>query len=133
MKENIYGYKRKGKEYRNNILEFEGDYIFNDKWSGKGYDKNGNVVYELINGNGKIIEFNEEGEIIFEGEYANSKKNGKGKEYNLVTHSYFEGEYANGKKNGIGKEFTSYGMLMFEAEYLNGEMIRKIKKYHDYY
>ena len=31
------------------------------KWNGKGYDENGNVIYELINGNGKVKEYNEYG------------------------------------------------------------------------
>ena len=26
----------------------------NEKWNGKGYDEDGNIIYELINGNGKI-------------------------------------------------------------------------------
>ena len=27
------------------------------KWNGKGYDENLNIIYELINGNGKIKEY----------------------------------------------------------------------------
>ena len=93
----------------NGILEFEGEYMFKAKWSGKGYDKEGKVIYELNNGNGKIIEYNEEGKISFEGECANGRKNGKGKEYsyNYVTNSYFEGEYLNGKKMEKEKNIIS--------------------------
>ena len=40
--------------------------------------QNGNIIYELINGNGKVIEYNHLGYIEFEGEYLNRKKSGKG-------------------------------------------------------
>ena len=80
----------KGKEYYNNgILEYEGEYIYNKKWNGKGYDENSNItelidgkgyyksniVYELMNGKGSIKEYDEYGSIIFEGEYINEKRN----------------------------------------------------------
>ena len=45
--------KLKGKQYVNGKLEFEGEYLFDKKWNGKGYDVHGNIIYELINGNGK--------------------------------------------------------------------------------
>ena len=40
----------KGKNNRNGILEYEGEYLFNKKWNGKGYDENLNIIYEIING-----------------------------------------------------------------------------------
>ena len=44
-----------GKEYFSNYsIAFEGKYLNNKKWTGKGYDKNGNILYNLNNGNGKI-------------------------------------------------------------------------------
>ena len=71
----------------------------NNKYNGKGYDENGNIIYELINGNGKVKEYNKNNEQIkFEGEYLNGKKNGKGKEYNLNGNLLYEGEYLNGKR-----------------------------------
>ena len=36
--------------------------------------KNGNVIYELKNGTGKVREYNELGTLIFEGEYQNGVK-----------------------------------------------------------
>ena len=52
-------------------------YLIN-KYNGKGYDGNGNIIYELKNGNGKVKEY-KKGELIFEGEYLNGIKwNGKG-------------------------------------------------------
>ena len=40
--------------YINEKLEYEGEYLYNKKWNGKGYDENGNIIYELINGTGKV-------------------------------------------------------------------------------
>ena len=34
-------------------MEYAGEYLFNKKLNGKGYDENANIIYELINGNGK--------------------------------------------------------------------------------
>ena len=73
-------------------MEYEGEYLDNKKWNGKGYDENGNIIYELINSNGKVKEYNEYGILIFEGEYLDGKKNGKGKEYEDGKLIY-EGEY----------------------------------------
>ena len=33
---------------------FEGEYLNGKKWNGKGYDKKGNIIYQLNNGNGNI-------------------------------------------------------------------------------
>ena len=56
--EYLYGYKLKGREYINDKIEYEGEYLKGKKWNGKGYDENGNLIYELINGNGKVKEYN---------------------------------------------------------------------------
>ena len=62
---------------------------------------------EIKNGAGKVKDYNEKGNLIFEGEYLNGKRwNGKGKEfddYRLI----YDGEYLNGKRNGKGKEYYS--------------------------
>ena len=99
----------------------------NNKWNGKEYDGNEKIIYELINGNGKIKEYMY-GELIFEGEYLNGEKNGKGKEYNRIGELVFEGEYLNGKRNGKGKEYYD-GKLIFEGEYLNEERNGNGKEY----
>ena len=52
------------KYYKNGNLKFEGEYLNNKKWNGKGYDKSGNIIYELINGNGNMKEFNEYWKLI---------------------------------------------------------------------
>ena len=106
-------------------MEYEGEFLYNKKWNGKGYDENNNIIYELINGNGRVKEYNWNGELIFEGEYLNGQKNGKGKEYGDLGESLFEGEYLNGKRwNGKGKEYNMYGELLFFGEYLNGKKLQ---------
>ena len=78
----LYDHKIKGKKYyENGKLEFEGCYLFDKKFNGKAYDFEGNLICELINGTGKIKEYTDFGQILFEGEYLNGKKSGIGKEY----------------------------------------------------
>ena len=48
---------------------------------GTKYDKEGKVIYELNNVNGKGKEYDNNNLLIFEGEYFNGKRNGKGKKY----------------------------------------------------
>ena len=46
-------YRLRGKEYLYGKVEFEGDFLLDKKWEGKGYDENGHIIYELKNGAGK--------------------------------------------------------------------------------
>ena len=76
------------------LLQYEGDFI-----------------------NGNIKEYNEEGNLIFDGGYLNGKRNGKGKEYDSNGRIKFEGEYLNGEKcNGIEH---IRGKLEYDIEYKN--------------
>ena len=54
LKVNKYGFIIKGKDYIDGKLQNEGKYFYNKKWNWKGYEKNGNKIYELINGTGKF-------------------------------------------------------------------------------
>ena len=110
-------------------MEYEGEFRYNRKWNGKGYDEKGNIIYELINGNGKVKEYWRDGQLIFEGEYLNGKINGKGKEYYQDNKLKFEGEYLNDKRNGKGKKYYYDGKLKFEGEYLNNKNNGKGKEY----
>ena len=72
----LYDFKFKGKEYTKGKLVYKGNYLYNQKYTGKSYDVNGNIIYELIKGNRKVIKYNNKTNIkIFEGEYLNGKKN----------------------------------------------------------
>ena len=88
---------------------------------------------------GLVKEYDDDGKLIFEGEYKNGMilngkqyinnkiifelKNGKGKEYYKYCNLIFEGEYLNGERNGKGKKYDHYGNIKFEGEYLNGEKV----------
>ena len=111
----------KGKEYDLNSGEvlFEGEYYNNRQLIGKEYDKNGNLICEINNIEGKGKEFYGIGELMFEGEYSNGERNGKGKEYYYGNRLLFEGEYLNGKRNGKGKLYNIFGQIIFEGKYLN--------------
>ena len=93
----LYDWRRRGKEYVKGKLEFNGEYLFNKKWNGKGYDENGNVIYEINDGNGSIRQYDDNGELKYEGGYLNGKRSGKGKEY-IAGKLKFEGEFLNGKR-----------------------------------
>ena len=115
----------KGKLYDREygFLKFEGEFLNGKKWTGKGYDKDNNILYELKEGNGYIKEYDYKGRLIIEGEYLNGQLNGK------VIGPYFTGEYKNGEKNGKFKEYYEKDKLEFEGEYLNGEKNGKGKWY----
>ena len=142
---------------KNGDLIFEGEYLNGKKWNGKGYKKEGEIEYEIKNGNGYIKEYNIKGNLIFEGEYLNGDRyNGKEWQYETIEKDYFlkeceeksEIEYLNGKRwnkvckrgsiilfrieKGYGylKEFDKYGKLIFEGEYLNGERNGYGKEYN---
>ena len=116
----------KGKEYYYKKLIFEGEYLFGEKWNGKGNIglEDPEKEFELKNGNGKnIFEY----ENNFKGEYRNGKRNGKGTEYDPLYEVKFEGEFINGKRNGKGKEYrisVEDEDDEFEGEYLNGKIFK---------
>ena len=111
-----------GKEYLSGKLVFSGHYKWGNRWNGIGYDNYGTKIYELKNGCGFVHEYNDEGILLYEGEYKNGVKYGIGKEYNIEKQLIYDGSYINGKRSkGKGKEFNFSGMLKYEGEYLNGE------------
>ena len=109
--------------YDEEHLKFEGEYINGKKWNGKGYDINKNKIYELTNGKGYVIEYDEDNNKLSENEYIYGNKNGNGKEY-VNNHKIFEGKYLNGTRNGKGKEYDKEGNLIFEGEYLYNYKIK---------
>ena len=117
--EYLIDYKIKGKCYIDQKLEFEGEFRYDRKWNGKGYDENGNITYELKDGNGKVKEYNDDGYLVFEGEYLNGQRNGKGKEYNDKGIINYYGEYLDGQRwNGLG--INRYDYITDILEYING-------------
>ena len=114
-----------GREYSSKTLIFKGKYFNGVKWSGQGgYNYEGKIEYELINGKcSSVVDY---GDITYIGEYLNGKKHGKGKEYGRYVVFYkliYEGEFSCGKRKGIGKEYH-YDKIIFEGEYLYNNRIR---------
>ena len=112
------------KEYVNTKLEYEGEYFHGIKWNGKGYNINGKIIYELINGTGPVKVF-KNNILIFEGSYVKGKKNGYAKVY------YDTGEYKNNKKNGKGKRYDKKKGLIYDGDYLKGKKWNGVYKPHD--
>ena len=97
----IYGSNGNGKEYNgeNDQLIFEGEYLNGERnGKGKGYDQKGNIIYELIDGKGKIKEYCENEDFSYEGEYLNGERNGNGKEYDIKVNLTLKVKYINGKR-----------------------------------
>ena len=83
-----------GKEYyENGLLKYEGKYLNGFKWEGRGFNINGDALYEIKEGKGFIKDYDFTGRLIFEGD----NMNGKGKIY-YGNRLVYEGEYLNGKK-----------------------------------
>ena len=102
-------------------MEYEGEYLCDKKWNGKGYNRKGDAIYELKDGKGKVKEYKED-ELIFEGEYINGRRNGRGIEYYSKNKIGFEGEYLEGKQwNGKEIAYNSDGESAFSIDYTEGK------------
>ena len=147
--------KRNGKGteyYSSGKPSFKGIYVSGMKYIGEGYNTKGNIIYELKDGKGHIIELDFDGndDKIFEGEYQypNKKKGSEYYRYEEDEEIIFSGEYLNNLKwNGIGydengdkiyeikngKGFidSDFGRgLYFKGEYLNGKRNGKGTEYN---
>ena len=100
-------------------MKFEGEYLNGKIWNGKGFNKNNKIGYEIKEGTGFVIEYNDYVSLIFEGDYKNGERNGKGKEFSNDK-IIFQGEYLNGERNGKAKEYQNK-KLIFEGEYMKGK------------
>ena len=98
-----------------------------------GYDKHGNIIYELINGNGKVKEYWDNDELKFEGEYLNGEINGKGKEYFEYGNLKYEGEYLNGKRNEKKEEVFCVNEEILNPYNFPPKSSLKYDKYDDEY
>ena len=110
----------KRKKFGKYKLKNEGEFLNGKKWNIKEYDKNGNIINELKNGNGYMNAYNEFDIKTFEGEYSNGLKNGKGKKYNNKGELVFEGVFLNDLRHGKGKIYYPNCLIHYEGEYLYG-------------
>ena len=81
---------------------------------GNGYNENGNIIYQLIQGKGSIKDF------WYIGEYLNEKKSGKGLEYDFFDKKKFKGNFLKNKRLK-GKLYYNQGKLLFEGEFKHGK------------
>ena len=107
--------------YYNQKIKFEGEYIFGNRYTGKVYNINGRIELELIDGVGSGKDFDNDGNLISEGDFFDG---GNGKEYKYykqnsdeMKYLIFEGEYLNNFRER-GKEYYKNDKLKFEGEYL---------------
>ena len=89
-----------GIEYNLNGGKFKGEFKNGNKWDGTGYDKNGEIDYEIIEGFGVIKEYYT-GKLIYVGEYSRGERHGNGREYDFLTGKLkYKGRFCFGKKIG---------------------------------
>ena len=99
----------------------------------KRYEENGNFEFELKNGNGLGKEFNENDDLIFEGEYKNGLRHGEGHEY-INESEEFYGEYKYGERNSgeiVRMSNNNYEYYLFECKFLNGKVIGDVRESSD--
>ena len=95
-------------------------------------NKKDEIDFEIKEGNGKGKEYNNDGNLEFEGEYLKGKRKEIKKEYYFDDKLKFEEKYLNVEKNGIGKEYKNDDKVKFEGEYLNGKRWNGIGKEYKY-
>ena len=91
--------KRNGRgiEY-NTDGKFEGEFKNGKKWNGTGYNKNGEIDYDIFDGYGTLKEYYGD-KLIYEGECKKGYRHGKGREYNYFTGKLiYNGVFLYGKK-----------------------------------
>ena len=104
----------------NSSIYFEGEIINGKIWNGSIYNFNNIIISKIKNGNGILKIFDKNEKLRFEGQYINGIRNGK--EYDNEGRLIFIGDYLYGKKwNGIIKEYNN-GKLKFESIYINGQI-----------
>ena len=114
----INGELKKGKEYKDGELLFEGEYHFNSK-----IENSEQFISEYLG--------------YSSSEFSNQRWNGKGKDYNfsfkdIKDETYiYEGDYLEGKKTGFGKIYVKKEVLVYEGELLDGKLHGKGKLFDE--
>ena len=63
------------------------------RWNRKGYNINGDLEFEIKNGEGTVKEYDICGFLEYKGEVFNGKRSGKSRVYEKTGKIIFEGEY----------------------------------------
>ena len=113
----------------NNILSYyfhnysnslDRDYNFEGKGK-RMFPDGGYYIGQFKNtlANGKGIQYNKNGNIIYEGDFVNDKAEGKGK-WIYENGSYYIGQFKNNLTNGKGIEYDKNGNIRYEGDFVNG-------------
>ena len=115
-KENLEGLLSEGKLLETNLSEGSEE-TFDHSYLGVIRDEDGNVVFigEFKDGkqHGKGFEYLPSGSLMFEGDYENDYRNGKGTEFYfwepLSGSVLYQGEYIDGGRHGKGTQYFEDG------------------------
>ena len=123
----IIGYKVNDKCEKNGICYLYKDNKVCEVWK---YDNNEKVCILIEFEGNKMNEYNENGGVIYRGEYMESKKyryirNGFGKLYNNKGKVIYEGEWKNGKRHGKGKRYRN-GNVVYDGKWLMGYRLSSV-------
>ena len=80
---------------------------------------------EIAEGIYWVGEYNEDGNVIYDGRFINGFRQGFGKEYNENGVLIYEGEFLNGMRNGFGKSYDEIGEFKEEGFWENGIRVKK--------
>ena len=118
-----------GTEYRGLIALYIGEWK-NGMRNGKGkeMDENGRVVFvgEWKDGKGKGKEMDADGNGMYLGEWWNGKRNGVGE---VLKGTRWVGYWKDGKMNGMGYEKDGNGVMKRGCLFENGEMKRVVQEF----
>ncbi len=130
-------YHGTGIQYYNGVLcnanikgkkKYAGSFV-NGLYNGEGIkynNTNGNIQYKGNYSNDKLngyaSEYNEAGELIFDGKYLNNSKCGKGTEYDNGK-VIFNGEFLNDTYHGVGTRYNKTGFSLGTYNYKNGVIV----------
>ena len=110
------------KEYEH--LKFEKEYVNKQKLNEQGYSNNSLFPFEINKGFATVKEYDNNGEILFEGEYLNREPLNKTIDNNDNIELSLKNGYNQVKKYG------NDGKLLFDGVYLNKKkLIKKGKEY----
>ena len=91
--------------------EIKKEYDDNSKLKIIGQFLKENKIY-----NGKVIEYFENGNIKYQGDYKNNKRDGKGILYYEIGNKYYDGDFKLNKFDGKGISFYKNGIKQYEGD-----------------
>lgn len=113
-------------EWKNGLFEIKSEFFFEYSSGLYVHMKNNHIIYrgEMNEGydyDGKGIEYDENGMIIYDGEWRNDRFHGKGKKYDEKNQLVYEGEWKNGLPEGKGVYYES-GKKKYKGRWVKGQI-----------